>query len=90
MGEMVHDVVDMSIRALLNPALTASWEKGLMYVAEGNVSTEEYMEKLESFVTRHIENVKRQGNVTALRRRFDSISVCYKKGTKKNAAHNNK
>ena len=49
-GEMVYDVVDHSIRQLLNPELTASWEKGLTYVAEGCITSEEYMEKLERFV----------------------------------------
>ena len=38
MGEMVYDVVYASIRPLLNPELTASWEKGLTYVAEGSIT----------------------------------------------------
>ena len=47
LGEMIFDVVGASIRQLLNPELTASWEKGLTYVAEGSITSEEYMEKLE-------------------------------------------
>ena len=43
LGEMVYDVVQNSIRSLLNPELTASWEKGLNYVAEGDITSEEYM-----------------------------------------------
>lgn len=50
LGEMVFDVVGHSIRSLLNPELTASWEKGLNYVAEGEITPEEYMVKLERFV----------------------------------------
>ena len=46
---MVYEVVDHSIRQLLNPELTASWEKGLTYVAEGSITSDEYMEKLERF-----------------------------------------
>ena len=38
MGEMIYDVVDHSIRSLLNPELTASWEKGLTYVANGEIT----------------------------------------------------
>ena len=38
LGEMVYEVVDHSIRQLLNPELTASWEKGLTYVAEGSIT----------------------------------------------------
>ena len=45
LGEMIFDVVGASIRQLLNPELTASWEKGLTYVAEGSITSEEYMEK---------------------------------------------
>ena len=50
MGEMIYDVVYLSIRSLLNPELTASWEKGLNYVAEGTITSEEYMEKLDHFI----------------------------------------
>lgn len=49
LGEMIFEVVGASIRSLLNPELTASWEKGLTYVAEGSISSEEYMEKLKHF-----------------------------------------
>lgn len=47
LGEMIFDVVNCSIRQLLNPELTASWEKGLTYVAEGSITEQEYMDKLE-------------------------------------------
>ena len=55
LGEMVYDVVDNSIRQLLNPDLTASWEKGLTYVAEGSITSDEYMQKLERFVAGRTE-----------------------------------
>ena len=51
LGEMIFDVVNSSIRSLLNPELTASWEKGLTYVAEGSITEDEYMQKLEKFIT---------------------------------------
>ena len=51
LGEMVYEVVDNSIRSLLNPELTASWEKGLTYVAEGSITSDVYMEKLERFIS---------------------------------------
>ena len=50
LGEMIFDVVNASIRSLLSPELTASWEKGLTYVAEGSITPQEYMEKLERFI----------------------------------------
>ena len=79
MGEMVYDVVFVSIRSLLNPELTASWEKGLTYVAEGKIGTEEYMEKLEGFISRHTNAVRAQDNRAMLRRQFDRTAVFYKK-----------
>ncbi|HHT88997.1 MAG TPA: type IA DNA topoisomerase, partial [Clostridiales bacterium] len=50
LGELVYEVVNASIKSLLNPELTASWEKGLAYIEEGNITKEEYMDKLEGFV----------------------------------------
>ena len=79
MGEMVYDVVFVSIRSLLNPELTASWEKGLTYVAEGKIGPEEYMEKLEQFISRHTDAVRQQDYRAALRRQFDQTAVFYKK-----------
>lgn len=79
LGEMIFDVVNASIRPLLNPELTASWEKGLTYVAEGSISSEEYMGKLENFVTRHTQNVIGMRNQTTLRSCFDAAAANYKK-----------
>ena len=54
-------MVNVSIKQLLNPELTASWEKGLTYVAEGSITPEEYMEKLNRFVAGRTIGVKRLG-----------------------------
>ena len=79
LGEMIYDVVHQSIRPLLNPELTASWEKGLTYVAEGSITSEEYMGKLESFVTRHTVNVKQLRNQFQLKNSFDASAPFYTK-----------
>lgn len=78
LGEMVYDVVDHSIRQLLNPELTASWEKGLTYVAEGSITSGEYMEKLERFVAGRTVNVIRLNNQYDMRGLFDAAAVFYK------------
>ena len=78
-GEMVFDVVDASIRSLLNPELTASWEKGLAYVAEGSIQQEEYMEKLNGFVFRLTNKVKGLNNQTVLRKCFEEAAKYYGK-----------
>ena len=82
LGELVYDVVDVSMRQLLNPELTASWEKGLSYVAEGSITSEEYMEKLETFVARRTESVKQIGNPWAIRGRLEHV-LPYYRGTEK-------
>ncbi len=79
MGEMVYDVVDSSIRPLLNPALTASWEKGLTQVASGDITSEEYMRKLEDFVTRRTNIVKQLSNQNALFQMFRAAEVNYRR-----------
>lgn len=82
LGEMIYEVVDASIRALLNPELTASWEKGLNYVAEGSITSQEYMDKLEHFIRVKVGGVLQVNYQAALRSRYDSIAANYKKGGK--------
>lgn len=67
LGEMIFDVVNCSIRQLLNPELTASWEKGLTYVAEGSITSQEYMDKLEHFVRVRTAQVEQSNYQYALR-----------------------
>lgn len=79
MGEMIYDVVAGSIKPLLDPALTASWEKGLTLVAEGNITEKEYMAKLDDFVSRRTNIVKQMGNQGFLFQQFDRAAQNYKK-----------
>ena len=78
-GEMVFDVVDHSIKSLLNPVLTASWEKGLSYVAEGSITPDEYMMKLDRFITNRTVGVKGLNNQYQLRACYDKAAGYYKK-----------
>ena len=79
LGEMIFDVVSVSIRSLLNPDLTASWEKGLTYVAEGTITSEEYMKKLEHFIRIRTEAVLNNNHQYALKDFFDASARFYKK-----------
>ena len=79
LGEMVYEVVDGSIKSLLDPTLTASWEKGLQLVANGDITSEEYMNKLTGFVGRRTEYVKQLNNANVLWQQFQKISMNYKK-----------
>lgn len=78
MGEMIYDVVSGSIKALLDPSLTASWEKGLTLVAEGEITSREYMDKLSGFVGRRTEYVKQLSNQRQLYGMFDAAAANYK------------
>ena len=81
-GEMIYDVVDHSIKSLLNPELTASWEKGLTYVADGDITPEEYMVKLDRFITDRTQGVKNLNNQSQLRACYDKVAPFYR-GKKK-------
>lgn len=83
MGEMVYDVVEGSIKPLLEPKLTASWEKGLTMVAEGNISSDEYMGKLTDFVGRRTNVVKQLNNQGMLFQKFRTAEQFYKSGRAK-------
>ncbi|HAX50806.1 DNA topoisomerase [Muricomes intestini] len=77
-GEMVYDVVNNSIKSLLNPDLTASWEKGLNYVAEGDITSDEYMKKLDHFIISRTNGVKGLNNQYQLRNCYDRAAQFYK------------
>ena len=78
LGEMIFDVVENSIKSLLNPELTASWEKGLTYVADGEITPDEYMKKLDHFIVSRTEGVKALYNQGQLRACYDKAAQAYK------------
>lgn len=82
MGEMIYDVVDNSIKPLLDPRLTASWEKGLNQVAEGETSYDEYKTKLYDYVKRRTDLVRNLNNQSLLRSKYAEASAYYKKSKK--------
>lgn len=78
LGEIIYEVVNASIPPLLNAELTASWEKGLTYVAEGTITSDEYMAKLEDFVSRRTNRVINLNNQAVLVTYFNEVSKNYK------------
>lgn len=78
LGEIIYEVVSRSIKPLLNPELTASWEKGLTGVAGGDISSDEYLVKLNDFVSRRTNYVKAQNTYELqLPRAFSEIQKYY-------------
>ena len=67
----------------MNPELTASWEKGLTYVAEGTIEPSEYLNKLETFVANRTNQIKQTNNRAILQKRYDYISQFYKKSRRR-------
>ena len=78
LGELVYEVVKAAIKPLLNPELTASWEKGLTMVADGVIGQNEYLEKLEAFISKNTNACKTLGNYAPLARIFSLVDYCYK------------
>ena len=78
LGELVYDVVECSMKALLDPKLTASWEKGLTMVAQGTITSEEYMNKLTDFVGRRTDLVKQNNYQSALYQMYQRDAKYYK------------
>ena len=81
MGEMICDVVRCSIKPLLSPAFTASWEKGLNYVVDGSVTSQEYMAKLSDYVAKFTNQVKASQNQDQMIPLYQNAAQYYKKGT---------
>ena len=78
-GELIYDTVSASIKSLLNPELTASWEKGLNYVAEGTITPEEYMTKLTHFIQSRTSGVLGLRNQYIIKDSFERVVPFYKK-----------
>ena len=78
LGELIYDVVDCSMRRMLDPALTASWEMGLTGVANGTITSEEYMNKLSDFVSKYTNYVKGIHNQSAVYAKFKATEDFYK------------
>ena len=80
LGEIIYDIVYYSINGLLRADLTASWEKGLEGVAEGQISKQEYTDKMTTFVTKYTNLVKQIQNQNGITGVFDKTKVFYAKG----------
>ena len=89
MGEMICDVVRYSIRPLLSPAFTASWEKGLNAVVEGSVTSGEYMTKLRDYVAKYTNQVKTTDNREQMLPVYRYASQFYTKKTGKSKRRQN-
>ena len=89
-GEIIYDIVKASISSLLNPELTASWEKGLELVAQGRITSDDYMNKMEDYIRVHIDRVMKYGRSDGLQKVFRKNAVYYEKELNARIVHANK
>ena len=83
LGELIYDVVDCSMKRMLDPALTASWEKGLTGVANGTITSEEYMAKLSDFVSKYTNYAKSINNQSVVYAKFKATETYYQSKNQK-------
>ena len=79
LGEMIFGVVHGSIKSLLNPELTASWELGLTQVAEGKITSDEYMHKLNEFIRGRFNNVINLNNSGQMTGYYNYVAQFYRR-----------
>ena len=79
LGEMIYCVVKRSIPHLLRPKLTASWEMGLTMVANGEITSDEYLTKMNDFVIKHTKEVKEKPRNNVIQSDYNYVSQFYKK-----------
>ncbi len=77
LGEIIYDVVYYSINNLLRAEMTASWEKGLTGVAQGEISRDEYTDKMNNYVINNTELVKKLDNQYKITYIFDKTKPYY-------------
>ncbi len=70
LGEMVYEVVYLTMPGMLNPEMTASWEKGLSRVEGGELTPGKYRETLDNYVRKYVESVRSQDLSPKLSERF--------------------
>ena len=56
-GEIIYDIILKSMPDMLNPTLTASWEKGLDMVSKGEIESSEFMKKLTGYINKKFEKL---------------------------------
>ncbi|MDU2682189.1 MULTISPECIES: DNA topoisomerase [Clostridium] len=66
LGEMIYEAISVSIPSLLNPSLTASWEKGLKMVNDKEIKPDEFMVKLEAYTKKNTSRVLNNSNIGLL------------------------
>lgn len=78
-GEMVYEVVKLTIPSMLRPSMTASWEKGLAMVENGSLSDMEYRKKLYDYVIKYIDMIEKRDITGTLRHNLKVVRSVYTK-----------
>ena len=78
MGEMIYEIILMTLPSMLEPKMTASWEKGLSQLERGEITTEDYRGKLEGYVSKHVNFVKSKDLKQAVAAKLKEVNEVYK------------
>lgn len=79
LGEMIYESIRISIPSLLNPSLTASWEKGLKLVNDKEIEPNEFMIKLEAYTRKNTSKVLSNSNMAYLNAKLSKVKEQYSK-----------
>lgn len=77
-GEMVYETVLMTIPSMLSPEMTASWEKGLSMVENGELPPKAYQDKLNNYVSKYVLRVRRDNLQDEIHKKCDKVKSFYK------------
>lgn len=77
-GEVLYETIALTVPSLLNPKMTASWEKGLSMIANGEVGRTVYNQKLAVYVARAITGIKQQDKRQLLTQKIRELKPVYK------------
>ena len=90
MGEMIFEIVLMNMPSMLEPKMTASWEKGLSQIEGGEIDTAVFRDKLEAYVAKYVNLVKTRDMSSAVASKLRDVSIIYAKTGKGSKANKGK
>ena len=82
MGEMIYEIVLMTLPSMLEPKMTASWEKGLSQLEHGEITTELYRQKLDEYVAKYVNMIKSNNLSREISVKLSDVNKVYTTKTK--------
>lgn len=77
LGEMVYDVLRLSVPTILKPDYTASWETGLQGIADGKYTKQIYLDKIYAYIAKNTENMKAENHAEEITKNIEALKKVY-------------